>query len=53
MVRSSAYCSVVALFSLSGCGLSLIYILNRIGDMADPCGTPAVEVKGLEFLFLC
>jgi hypothetical protein len=31
-------------------GASLMYILNRVGDKTEPCGTPACISLGVDIL---
>ena len=33
---------------LCDCGMSFVKRMNRVGESADPCGTPAWDVKVLE-----
>ena len=50
MVMSSAY--VVSFTSACGVGVSDAYMLNNVGDLTPPCGTPVVNWRCADVLFL-
>ena len=50
MVMSSAY--VVSLTGACGVGVSDVHMLNSMGDSTPPCGTPFLNWRCVDVLFL-
>ena len=50
MVMSSAL--VVSFTGACGVGVSDVYMLKRVGDRTPPCGTPFLNWRSVDVLFL-
>ena len=47
---SSAY--ETSFTGAQGCGMSEVYMLNRVGERTPPCGTPVLNWRCVDVLFL-
>ena len=50
MVLTSAY--IVRFSGACGVGVSNVYMLNNVGDRTPPCGTPVLNWRCVDVLFL-
>ena len=52
IVTSSAYCNINVVSFIGG-RVSLVYMVNNVGERTDPLETPADELNFVENVFLC
>ena len=50
MVMSTAY--VMSFTGVCGVGVSVVYMLRSVGDSTPPCGTPFLNWRCVDGLFL-